>query len=239
LRYLRREDARHAEDRSVAGIDASQRCYMATNRITASLRRRNVRLQHWPTERAWTGIDEKGWFRAPRTLPLFLCLMSSKTVSGNQDPTRVYVELLARHIDEGVVQMVTDEEHAYAAGYDGPRGVRTWRERMRTLERTGFIKVKSVGHRQFGYVLLMHPGAVVERLRQDNRVPSTWWEAYCDRQVETGAVAPEEMFIDRESQSEPEAVLHPARAISTPKNRVRPTPARVGSGSRATAGAGE
>ena len=78
--------------------------------------------------------------------------MASKDVSGTQDPTRVYLELLARHIDEGVIRMSTEEDHAYAAGYEGPRGVRSWRERMKLLESNGFVKVKTIAGRRHAYV---------------------------------------------------------------------------------------
>jgi hypothetical protein len=90
---------------------------------------------------------------------------------------------------------------------------------MRTLERNGFIKVKAVGNRQFRYVLLMHPVVVLEKLRQDNRVPSNWWEAYRDRQLETGEVSPEEMFVDPESKSEPEPAHRPVRAMAIRERR--------------------
>src|SRR3990167_2408679 len=98
---------------------------MARIRTSGSARRRAARQEFWPTETAWTGDTEKGWFRSPRTLPLLLALIASKKVSGNTDPTRVYLELLARHFDEGVVQMAADEDHAFAAGYSGDRGVRS------------------------------------------------------------------------------------------------------------------
>jgi hypothetical protein len=29
-------------------------------------------MEFWPNEIVWTGENEKGWFRAPRTLPLIL-----------------------------------------------------------------------------------------------------------------------------------------------------------------------
>jgi hypothetical protein len=137
---------------------------------------------------AWTGEGEKGWFRAPRTLPLLLALLASKAVSGNTDPTRVYVELLARHIDEGVIQMATDEEHAFASGYDGDRGVRSWRERMRLLEDIGVIKIRRMGAKRYAYVLLVHPNVYVAALRKSNKVDDQWSESYRHRQLETGEV---------------------------------------------------
>src|SRR5688572_8214206 len=144
---------------------------MAPKRTAGSARRKAIRKEYWAHEKAWTGENEKGWFRGPRTLPLLLALLASKAVSGNTDPTRVYVELLARHFDEGVIQMVADEEHAFAAGYDGPRGVRSWRERMRILETAGVIKVQSIGAKRFGYVLLVHPSVFVASLQSAGRVP--------------------------------------------------------------------
>jgi hypothetical protein len=162
---------------------------MATNRTTGSNRRWAAKQEFWPADVAWTGENEKGWFRAPRTLPLLLALLSSKLVSGNTDPTRVYMELLARHVDEGVVQMATDEEHAFAAGYDGDRGVRSWRERMRLLEEIGVIKIKKMGPKRYAYVLLVHPNVYVAGLRDAGKVDPHWSEAYRYRQLETGEVA--------------------------------------------------
>ncbi len=147
--------------------------------------RDKVRRKFFPGEDAWTGENEKGWFRAPRTLPLILNLISSKAVSGKCDLTRVYLELLARHIGEGVIEMRHEGEHAYAAGYEGTRGIRTWQERMSLLEKNGIIKIKQIGGQRYKYVLLVHPTAVVEKLRQEGKVEPRWWDTYRDRQLET------------------------------------------------------
>ncbi len=61
-------------------------------------RRAKYKAEYWPHEIAWTGEDS-GWFRAPRTLPLILALLRTKKISGNQDPSGVYLELLGRHRD--------------------------------------------------------------------------------------------------------------------------------------------
>ena len=49
---------------------------------------------------AWNGTGS-GWFKGPRTLPLILALLSSKTLTGGRDVSRVYLELLAHHTDGG------------------------------------------------------------------------------------------------------------------------------------------
>lgn len=131
----------------------------------------------WPSEIAWTGEKpETGWFRAPRTLPLILMLLSSKSVNDKADLTGVYIELLARHRDSGIVDMVAPGEHSYAAGYTGTRGIRTWQERMKILEELGFIKTKMTGNQQYKYVLLVHPTIAVQRLRDGGKVPDDWWD---------------------------------------------------------------
>jgi hypothetical protein len=172
---------------------------MARSRTTGSARRQAARLEFWPDDKAWTGDNEKGWFRAPRTLPLLLALIASSRVSGNTDPTRVYVELLARHIDEGVIHMAADEDHAFASGYAGERGVRSWRERMRVLEGAGVIKSRSMGARKYAYVLLVHPSVYVASLREQGKVDDDWWRAYRYRQLDTGEVGlalPDSMEMD-------------------------------------------
>ena len=158
---------------------------MTINKTTAAEKRESIRLTYWPDEDAWTGINEKGWFRAPRTLPLLLTILRSKALSGSIDPSQVYLELLTRHFDGGVIEMAHEGDHAYAAGYQGERAVRTWQERMNTLEKLGFIRTKKIGNQAYKYVLIVHPATVVERLRQKKLIELEWLEAYLARQIET------------------------------------------------------
>jgi len=85
----------------------------------------------------------------------------------------------------GVIEMRHEGDHAYAAGYKGPRGIRTWQERMNLLEKNGIIKTKQIGNQRYKYVLLIHPTAVVEKLRSDGNVEESWLDTYKDRQLET------------------------------------------------------
>lgn len=149
----------------------------------ATEKRETLREEYWPNEIPWTG-KSTGWFAVPRTLPLILGLMASKDLSGNQNPSSVYLELLSRHIDSGVIRMTHEEDHAYAAGYWGPRGQRSWRERMSILKNTGFIKSRPLGNRKYGYVLIVHPVTVIEHLRQKGRLPAGWWDTFRERQIE-------------------------------------------------------
>ena len=64
---------------------------MIKTRSRAQEHRDKIRRKFFPGEDAWTGENEKGWYKSPRTLPLILSLISSKAVSGRCDPTRVYL----------------------------------------------------------------------------------------------------------------------------------------------------
>ena len=152
----------------------------------ASKRRSELRDELFPAATAWVADDEIGFFRAPRTLPLLAHLISSKRVSGEKDASSVYLELWARNWGEGIVMITDEADHAFAAGYTGTRAIRTWRERIRLLEEAGFIQVKAVGNRTIGAILMVHPSAAVERLRQNGRVDDSWWNAYAARRSETG-----------------------------------------------------
>lgn len=155
------------------------------SRTSGREHREKLRHQFWPNEDVWTGENEKGWFYAPRTLPLVLVLIRSKELSGRSDPTGTYLELWSRHVDGGVIEMKHEGEHAYAAGHVGSRGIRTWQEHMRILEKNGFIKIKSIGNHRYRYVLLIHPTSAVHKLRTAGKVSDHWWDTYCARQIET------------------------------------------------------
>ncbi|HEV7644652.1 MAG TPA: hypothetical protein VGO50_11965 [Pyrinomonadaceae bacterium] len=175
-------------------------------------KREKFRQQFFKDEDAWTGEDEKGWFKAPRTLPLILQLLSSKKLSGKGgDPSKVYFELLSRHIDEGVIEMTDEKIHAYASGYEGTRGVRTWQERMKKLEETGFIKTIQIGNQRYKYVLLIHPTVIIENLWKAKKIDKVWYNTYRSRQIEVK----EDSFEERQKRKNINVV-----PISSGKNAI-------------------
>lgn len=157
---------------------------MPKEKTRAQKRRETLRNEFWPDAKTWFADNETGWFAAPRYLPLVLSLLASKKLSGNQDPSRVYMELFSRHFDSGLVEMSDEREHAFAAGYEGPRAVRTWQERMRILEEHGFIKTKTAGNQRYKYVVLIHPKAVVRSLHTAKLIDEEWWTTYRARLAE-------------------------------------------------------
>lgn len=170
-----------------------------TNKTKGAEHREKLRQSLFPGEEAWIGATEKGWFRAPRTLPLVLSLIDSKDQSGKTRISNVYLELWARNMGEGLIEMKDPETHAYHAGYWGSRGVRTWQERMRILEDLGFIKIKPAGNRKYGYVLLVHPAKVIEKLQAQSKLPPNWLDEYAIRQIDTKETTLEERKQAREA----------------------------------------
>ncbi|MFL6439333.1 MAG: hypothetical protein ACJ71Q_17285 [Terriglobales bacterium] len=159
---------------------------------TGQERREQLKDRYWKRDASWDGTAN-GWFKGPRTLPLILALLSQKQLSAGRDLSRVYLELLARHLDGGVVEMGNEADHAYAAGYTGGRAVRTWLERMAVLERLGFIKSKKIGNQHYRLVLLVDPLVAVTQLRKQGHVPEEWWEAYMLRLLETKEATAEKL----------------------------------------------
>jgi hypothetical protein len=158
----------------------------------AQARRRQLKKEFWPAEVAWRGPEEKGYFCSPRSLPLVLLALSSKAISGEHDPSPVYVELLSRHHGQGVIEMGHEDDHAYAAGYTSNRAVRTWRDRMKVLEDAGFIRT-SGGARKYSKVLLVHPSIVMKALYDAGKIDQRLWEAYRSRQIEVKEASVEDL----------------------------------------------
>lgn len=149
-----------------------------------SERRSQIRERYWKVYSAWDGTGS-GWFKSPRTLPLILTLLSSKKLTDGRDVSRVYLELLSRHLDGGVIEIGNESDHAYASGYTGTRAVRTWHERMQILKHLGFIKSVHVGNQRYRLVLLVDPLVAIAELRKKGSVDESWWEAYSLRLMET------------------------------------------------------
>jgi hypothetical protein len=150
----------------------------------------DLRREFWPDELPWrgAGVGEKGWFTAPRTLPLVLTLIGR--LHKNKDLGSVYLELLSRQMGQGVVRIENEKDHAYSSGYASARSVRTWEERMATLEQLGFIKSVPNAGRKYGLVCLVHPTVAIQRLLEAGQIPKDewwreWWATYQQRKADT------------------------------------------------------
>lgn len=151
--------------------------------------RRKFRDEFWPKDLAWEGPDEVGYFCAPRSLPLVLQVLGQKRVSGSKNPSSVYLDLLACHLGQGVVDLKHQEDHAQAAGYSS---IKAWRERIKILESAGFIKTFSKGNRT-AKIFLVHPAIAMKELFETGRVSKELWDAYRARQIESKELSADEI----------------------------------------------
>jgi hypothetical protein len=159
-------------------------------RPTQAERRLELRDRLWSdaSHLVWNRKVEHGFCTIPRILPLVMTLIN-RLSEKKEDPSQVYMELWSRAFDEGFIQIGNEEEHAFASGYVTPqRGVRSWRERMRKLERMGFIRIKPNGMQMIGFVLLIHPHLAIDAMKKQSRVEEGLYNAFLKRLSDTGAV---------------------------------------------------
>jgi hypothetical protein len=158
-------------------------------RTKADERRELLRESLWPSqeENIWGGPAERGYWCAPRTLPLLLNLTSDKRIVGELDCSSAYIDLLSRDFGQGFVEILDEDEHAYCAGYSGRRARRTWQERIKRLEKAGFIKLTPRLNRSIGYVLIIHPYKVAAELKNAGKIDSQWWQLFSQRLSDIGA----------------------------------------------------
>jgi hypothetical protein len=174
---------------------------------------KGYRSTFWPGEVPWLGADrqsgERAWMSAPRSITLVLNLIDR--LGGDLAPSFVYLELLARHRGQGVVEIVDEFEIAYACGYESARRDRTWRERMGKLNELGFIRGQEVDGKPYGLVYLVHPTVAIQRLHEKNLLPASWWATYRKRQIANNERSyddlMEELGVDTTPQGEVEKVV--------------------------------
>jgi hypothetical protein len=163
-------------------------------RNDADRKREALRDNLWPGSAEWiwdpNDAETVGFATIPRLIPLILHLLKELSGGRSGDPSTVYLELWCRDFGQGIITVTDEQECAFAAGYDGNRAVRTWKERMYALVELGFILAKQEGNREYGQVLLLNPLAVAAWLRGEGRVSDEWWTAFVRRANDIGAKIP-------------------------------------------------
>ena len=152
------------------------------------LARKAVQETHWPGSegRVWPLPKDVGWCQVPRTLPLILEIMNQKGIAPGVDLSRTYLSLFCLNLGDGVVEVNDDAEMATWAGLSK----KTWLARMEKLRELGFIQIAGKGKRRVGYVLMVHPVLVVQKLRDQGKVPNELWALFQQRHAEGGGLTP-------------------------------------------------
>ncbi len=158
----------------------------------AAVKREMLRDTLFPgaAERVWHRRTNQGFTTVPRLLSLVAQMI--RTLAPKGDPSMVYIDLWTRAFDESMVTVNDEMECAFSSGYIGNRAIRTWRERMETLEKLGFIECRPIGSRKFGQVLILDPLRVCAELkeRSPEKVSEEWWTAFITRAQEIRATIP-------------------------------------------------
>jgi len=159
---------------------------------TYDKKRRELRDTLWPNAKyhVWSRHDNDGFVTIPRLLALVTHLIRSLTPKS--DPSKAYWELWCRTRDQMFVTIDDEDAHAFAAGYTGTRGLRTWRENMWKLQKLGFIRILPEGNRDIGHVLIVNPLEVCAQLYKSrpNDVTEQWWSAFVRRASDIKAEIP-------------------------------------------------
>jgi len=162
-------------------------------KTVAERKLKQLREQYFPDSEAriWRAEAEKGYCCVPRSLPLMRVLLCDKAIVGSANCDGVYLDLLSRSKESGIVEIANEDTHAYFAGYTGSRARRSWRERIFALRDSGFIEIAPRANQEIGFVLLVHPHVAVSALRQKKKIDDEWWSEYERLQREVSATAPE------------------------------------------------
>lgn len=157
----------------------------------AKIKRRTLRLRAelWPKlddELLWNRTTAKGFTTIPRAMPHILDIMDD--VAGKGTPvSKVYLSLWCRVFDEGMLEVKNYGDLAFEAGFSGQRAVTTWKQRMASLVKLGFVFAEKGSHGEYDYLLLLNPYLVIKMLYEDNKVQKNKYITLISRMQEIGA----------------------------------------------------
>lgn len=120
--------------------------------------------QIWPgliSRDFWDRLKCDGYMTLPKTFPLISVYMDCLEKGGPLSST--YLSLWANTFDLPCVEIRDEELMAMESGFSGQRPVDTWKKRMRSLQKWGFIETKS-GAKEFQFVLLPNPHLVIKKI---------------------------------------------------------------------------
>lgn len=150
------------------------------------LRALAMRAELWPEiteELLWDRKKAHGFTTMPRTMTYVMNIVD--TLSKGQPAGMTYLTIWCRLFFTGIVELPSEKQMAFEAGFTGERAVDTWRKRMRHLKRLGFIDYKAGTDHDFQWVLIPNPHHVV--LRLGTKIQERYRAAWRDRAVEVGA----------------------------------------------------
>jgi hypothetical protein len=115
-------------------------------------------------ELCWKHKEYGGFVTIPKTMP-YICRILDE-MSKNFPLSSTYQALWSfTWSNNAFIKLNKISDIAYAASFTGQRGQRTLHDRMKRLERIGFIETKPSGGEKFGFVFIPNPHALIMELR--------------------------------------------------------------------------
>jgi len=149
-----------------------------------------LRTKLWPDvkeEDLWPRTKQIGYVMIPRTMPLVLRIMD--WMADGKPVSRTYLDLWCRARNECVVKLEKHTQMAFYSGYRSQRAVQSWQARLRTLDKLGFISVKSGSNGPFSFALILNPHSIIKGhyKNRTSSVPKELYHTLIERGVEVKA----------------------------------------------------
>lgn len=159
-------------------------------------RQLKIRQDLWPnvTNRMlWDRHTREGFALVPRPMPLMMSIMDD--LSGKGFPVgQTYFEMWSRLRDELFLKLNDPTEMAFHAGFSGQRGIRTWKDRVKRLEKLEFIGLKPGPYGDASFAIFFNPYHVIKKaylgkihLNEKCKVREDKWQALIVRMREISA----------------------------------------------------
>lgn len=145
-----------------------------------------LRKKLWPKhdpKQLWDRTKTQGWLTIPKSMPLVLRIMD--TLSKGKPVSSAYLDLWCRTYEDSFIIANKHSEMAFASGFNGERAIRTWKDRIQTLEKLGFIKVCEGPSGPISYILVLNPFHVIQKL--EKQIDASSFNALTQRMIELGA----------------------------------------------------
>ena len=173
----------------MAEVDLSKLGLAKKPRKKIAQRQLELRNRLWPDRtdaHIWRRQHHHGFTTIPRTMPLIMSIMDDLA---GEPVAMAYLELWCRAFDEGFVTLSKPREISFHAGFDGQRGERTWRSKMRAIDKLGFIETQKGPSGEMSYALILNPYFVIRRLHDEKArgLRTDKYNALIDRAGEIGA----------------------------------------------------
>lgn len=140
------------------------------------------------SSRLWDHKKSGGFFTVPKTMPYISRLMDE--TSKNTPLSSTYSALWSfTWSNDGFVKFGKILDIVYAAGFNGERGIRTLKDRLKKLEKLGFIEIIKTGGDQLGFVYIPNPHKVIiDAMNSDNPPFRTeTYSSFISRALDVGA----------------------------------------------------